>query len=81
MIDHVCLMCIHAANDDYVDVSVDVEFLPGVQRACLEISTTSDSVPEQVESFRANIVSTSDARVMITAPESTVIEIIDEDSQ
>lgn len=62
-------------------MTVDLLFEAGVQRSCFDIFTISDSIPEEVETFRVNIISSSDTRVVITAPETVLIEIIDEDSE
>lgn len=67
--------------EDYENVITLLEFVAGLQRQCLNVVTTSDNVPESVETFRVVISETSDSRVEITTPTSAVIEILDDDGE
>ena len=69
----------HAAPLDYISVNEQLVFDSGVNRVCFDVATTSDSVPEIMESFRVALISTSDGRVRIGSPDSAVVQITDED--
>ena len=45
------------------------------------MSTTGDSIPEDTETFRVSIISVSDSLVTVATPDSTVVQIIEEDGE
>ena len=71
----------NTAVTDYVNRTVQVEFVSGVQRQCFTIATSPDGRAELVEIFSVNISSTTDTSVVVVSPSSSVIEIVDDDGE
>ena len=71
-------------TQDYKSATVELVFEvfgSGFQRQCFTIDTSTDSIPESLETFEVAISSTSNSQVVIGEPDSTVVEIDDDDSE
>ena len=66
-------------GDDYMSVVFTVSFSAGQKTATFVVPTIDDNIAELTESFMIVIVSTSKSQVVPGAPDTAVVDILDND--